>query len=80
MQLFSLGKEAEITERGQWMGFTIGVLCLLISAGLIAIGQVWVGGILGTVDIVALTAVFVNGRAPLVNTDSRVTTAKSKDE
>lgn len=49
-------------KRGQQFGFGIAILFGLIAFILGLTGQPWLGGIIATVDLVALVAVFVLGR------------------
>ena len=57
------GQEAAIadTKRGQWLGLGIAVIVMLIAAAVTVFGQPLVGGLLGTLDLVALVTVFVLG-------------------
>ncbi|MCC8375777.1 DUF2335 domain-containing protein [Photorhabdus bodei] len=50
-------------KRGQWMGFTISVMILVIATIFAALGNTWFAGTLITLDLVGLAAVFVAGRA-----------------
>ncbi len=54
--------ESRRASIGLGAGFTVAVLCLAVSAWLINNGHSVAGIILGSFDIVALTAVFVLGR------------------
>lgn len=47
---------------GQVMGFVIAILFGLISWNLAMNGHDWVAGVLGTIDLGALVAVFIKGR------------------
>ena len=51
----------DASREGRRFGFAIAVLFLFVSGGLALLGQPWVGGVLGTVDLVALVSVFVYG-------------------
>lgn len=50
------------SSTGQWMAFCIAILFGLIAWDLAKSGQTMVASILGTVDLVALVAVFITGR------------------
>jgi uncharacterized membrane protein len=50
------------SSTGQWMGFIIAILFGLISWDLAKNGHTVVASILGTVDLVALVAIFITGR------------------
>jgi len=52
-------EELDLRRAGLKYGFAISVAFLVVSAGLILLGHDWAGGIIGTVDIVALATVFV---------------------
>ncbi|AUG99757.1 DUF2335 domain-containing protein [Prodigiosinella confusarubida] len=49
-------------KRGQWMGYTITILVLLIAVYFAYRGNTAFAGTLITVDLVALAAIFVSGR------------------
>lgn len=49
-------------RRGQWMGYTITILVLLIAVYFAYRGNTAFAGTLITVDLVALAAIFVSGR------------------
>lgn len=55
------GGEAR-ADRGQWMGLAVAVLFLVAAVVVILLGQPIVGGLIATVDLVALVSVFVLGR------------------
>lgn len=55
------GAEAR-ADRGQWMGLAVAVLFLVGSLIVILAGHPIVGGILATIDLVALVSLFVLGR------------------
>jgi uncharacterized membrane protein len=57
-----IGNENARARMGQCYAFGIAVLFLIVSAALIYTGHDWAGGILGTVDLVALATVFVTGK------------------
>jgi uncharacterized membrane protein len=48
---------------GMWLGFSIAIVVLAVSAALIWTGYGWQGTVLGSVDVVGLATVFVVGRA-----------------
>ena len=50
------------SSTGQWMGFIIAVVFGLISWDLAKSGFTVAASILGTVDLVALVAIFITGR------------------
>lgn len=50
-------------KRGQWMGYTITILVLLIAVYFAYRGNTAFAGTLITVDLVALAAIFVSGRS-----------------
>jgi uncharacterized membrane protein len=48
---------------GLWLGFTISMVVLGLSAGLILAGYQVAGSVLGSVDLVSLATVFVIGQS-----------------
>lgn len=50
------------SSTGQWMGFSIAIVFGLIAWDLAKSGQTVVASILGTVDLVALVAIFITGK------------------
>jgi uncharacterized membrane protein len=54
--------EVSLSRRGQLFGFIIAISFLVASAVLVALGYSVAGTIIGSVDLVALTTVFVVGR------------------
>lgn len=49
-------------RRGQWMGFCIALVVLIMAAFFAYRGSTWFAGTLATLDLVGLTTVFVYGR------------------
>ena len=49
-------------KRGQWMGFCIAMVVLIMAAFFANRGNTWFAGTLATLDLVGLTTVFVYGR------------------
>jgi uncharacterized membrane protein len=54
--------EVSLTRRGQLFGFIIAISFLVVSAVLVTLGHTVAGTVIGSVDLVALTTVFVAGR------------------
>jgi uncharacterized membrane protein len=54
--------EISLGQRGQIFGFIISISFLVVSAILVALGHSVAGTVIGSVDLVALTTVFVVGR------------------
>lgn len=55
---------ARYTRRGQWLGLTAVLASLAVVAYAIFANEPWIAGILGTLDLVALAAVFGSNRTP----------------
>lgn len=62
MERIVINGQVNDSRRGQLLGFSIGIVALLVSGFLIYTGHDLAGGALGTVDIVGLVAVFVIGQ------------------
>src|SRR6185437_15829468 len=54
--------EVSLSRRGQLFGFVIAISFLVVAAVLVGLGHAVAGTIIGSVDLVALTTVFVVGR------------------
>lgn len=58
----ALNGEISLDRRGQWMGFSISIIILVMAAVFAWLGNTAFAGTLVAIDLIALASVFVIGR------------------
>lgn len=66
-----INEEIIQSSRGQWLGFILGLICLILASLLAYLGHDTVAGIFGTTTIIGLVSVFVLGKKGQHNENNR---------